>query len=151
MTKQATRIVDALGPRPHGIYSDRDHHGNPRIAVTLPRKGKRGGRRLKSLTGHNRNIAYPYLSSILFDHTGHHFAFDTASLSHEYHAISEDAAIHMMLLMAAVRHEPEYTKANALAQAIAHMNHCEAKWWYACYARVNHSRKVMQALALMHI
>ena len=151
MIGQDIRIIDALGPRPHGVYSDRDRHGNPRIAVTLPRKGKRGGRRLKSLTGHNRNIAYPYLSSILFDHTGRHFAFDTASLSHEYHAISEDAAIHMMLLMAAVRHEPEYANALALAQAIAYMNHCEAKWWYARHAKGNHSRKVIQALALMHI
>ena len=139
------------GPRPHGVYPDRDRHGNPRISVTLPRKGQNGGKRLKYLTGHNRNIAYPYLSSILFDHTGRRFAFDSQSLSSEYHNISEDAAIHMMLLMEAVRNEPEYAKSVALAQAIANMNYCEAKWWFARYATSNRSRKVMRALALMHV
>ena len=139
-----------LGPRPHGVYSDRDRHGNPRIAVTLPRKGRSGGRRLRTLTGHLRNIAYPYLSSILYDHTGRRFDFDAQSLSSEYHIISEEGAIQMLLLMDAVRSEPRYDRAKALAEAIASMNHCEAAWWYAHHCNRSRPRRVLQALALMH-
>ena len=137
-------------PRPHGVYSDRDRHGNPRIAVTLPRKGRGGGKRLRTLTGHTRNIAYPYLSSILYDHTGRRFNFDIESLPSEYHTISEDAAIQMLLLMDAVRSEPNYDRAKALAEAIAAMNHCEAAWWYAQHCNRGRPRRVMQALVLMH-
>lgn len=140
----------SAGPHPHAIYCDRDRHGNPRIAVTLPRKGRRGGKRLRTLTGTARNIAYPYLSSILYDHTSRHFAFDAKSLTTEYHTISQDAAIQMMLLMDAVRSEPQYHKAKSLAEAIAAMNHCEAAWWYAHYRNRSRPRKVMRALVLMH-
>ena len=118
MADESARTVD-LGPRPHGVYSDRDRHGNPRIAVTVPRKGRGGGKRLRTLTGHVRNIAYPYLSSILYDHTGRQFAFDSKALPSEYHTISEDAAIQMLLLMDAVRSEPKYDRAKALAEAVA--------------------------------
>ena len=138
------------GPRPHGIYSDLDRHGNPRIAITLPRKGNRGGKRLRTLTGHARNIAYPYLSSILYDHTGRRFVFDVDSLHREYHTISEEAATQMLLLMDAVRSEPRYYRAKALAEAIAEMNYCEAAWWYAQHCNRGRPRRVMQALALMH-
>ena len=138
------------GPRPHGVYSDRDRHGNPRIAITLPRKGKQGGKRLRTLTGHLRNLAYPYLSSIFFDHTGRRFSFDAESLPSEYHTVSEEAAIQMILLMEAVSSEPRYDRANSLAEAIAGMNHCEAAWWYAHHRNRSRPRKVMQALALMH-
>lgn len=140
------------GPRPHGLYCDLDRHGNPRIAVTQARKnGKSGGRPLKSLTGPNRHIAYPYLSRILYDHTGRHLAGDAESLRQEYHTISEDAAIQMMLLMDAVRQSRDYTRSNALAQAIAAMNHCEATWWYAYHTNLSRPRKVLQALALLHV
>ena len=139
-----------LGPRPHGVYSDRDRNGNPRIAVTLPRKGRSGGRRLRTLTGHLRNIAYPYLSSILYDHTGRRFAFDAQPLPSEYHTISEEGAIQMLLLMDAVRSEPQYERAKSLAEAIAAMNHCEAAWWYAHHCNRSRPRRVIEALALMH-
>lgn len=138
------------GPRPHGVYSDRDRHGNPRIAITLPRRGRGGGRRLRTLTGAARNLAYPYLSSILYDHTGRRFAFDAKSLSSEYNIISEEAAVQMLLLMDAVRSELNYGRAKSLAEAIAAMNHCEAAWWYAQHRNRNRPRKVMQALTLMH-
>ena len=147
---RTTNVNYDLGPRPHGIYSDRDRHGNPRIAVTLPRKGRRGGIRLRTLTGHLRNIAFPYLSQILFDHTGRRMAFDADSLRSEYHAISENAAVQMILLMDAVRSEREYKKAQNLAEAVASMNHCEAAWWFAHHRNRGRPRKVMQALALMH-
>ena len=121
-----------FGPRPHGVYSDRDRHGTPRMSVTRARRGRRGGGRpLKTLTGHDRNIAYPYLSHIYFDHTGKHFEFDEKLLADEYLTISEDVAIQMMLLMEAVRCEPIYNRAVAMAQAISAMNTCEAAWWYA--------------------
>ena len=147
-TKVASTV--GLGPRPHGVYSDRDRNGNPRIAVTLPRNGRGSGRRLRTLTGHLRNIAYPYLSSILYDHTGKRFAFDAKALTSEYHIINEDAAIQMLLLMDAVRSEPKYDKAISLAEAIAGMNHCEAAWWYAHHCNRGRPRRVLQALALMH-
>ena len=139
-----------LGPRPHAVYSDRDRSGNPRIAVTLPRKGRGSGRRLRTLTGHLRNIAYPYLSSILYDHTGRRFAFDADSLSSEYYTISEEAAVQMLLLIDAIRSEPRFDRASALAEAIASMNHCEAAWWYAHHCNRSRPRRVLQALALMH-
>ena len=149
MPTKVASIV-GLGPRPHGVYSDRDRHGNPRIAVTLPCKGRGSGRRLRTLTGHLRNIAYPHLSSILYDHTGKRFAFDADSLSSEYHTISEEAAVQMLLLIDAVRSEPRFDRAKALAEAIASMNHCEAAWWYAHHCNRSRPRRVLQALALMH-
>ena len=139
-----------VGPRPRAIYLDRDRHGNPRVSVTLPRKGRRGGRRLRTLTGHLRNIAYPYLSNILFDHTGHRFAFDADLLRSEYYAVSEETAVQMLLLMDAVRSEPEHKNAQNLAEAVASMNYCEAAWWFAHHRNRGRPRKVMQALALMH-
>ena len=141
-----------FGPRPHGVYSDRDRHGTSRMSVTRARRGRRGGGRpLKTLTGHDRNIAYPYLSHIYFDHTGQHFEFDEKLLADEYLTISEDVAIQMLLLMEAVRCEPIYDRAVAMAQAISAMNTCEAAWWYAHHKLRHRPRKVMQALALMHV
>lgn len=95
-------------------------------------------------------LAYPYLSSILYDHTGRHRNFEAENLAQEYRTISEDAALQMLLLMDAVRDEPDYRKAQALAQAIADMNHCEASWWYAHHNNRSRPRRVLQALALMH-
>lgn len=149
MTNDSEKIVD-FGPRPHGVYSDRDRNGNSRISVTLPRRGRKGGKRLRTLTGNLRNIAYPYLSSIFYDHTGRHFSFDANRLVDEYHTISENAAIQMLLLMDAVRWEPNYKEAVSLAEAIARMNHCEAAWWYAHHCNRGRPRQVMQALGLMH-
>ena len=137
-----------LGPRPHGIYSDWDFHGNPRIAVTRQRKGKRGGLGLKVLTGTARNIAFPFLSAILHESIGQHLSNDADGMLCEYHAISESTAIHMMLLMEAIRSEPNYVKSIALAEAVVCMNDCEANWWYAHHRY--RPRKVMKAMALMH-
>ena len=149
MREQRSECSSA-GPRPHGVYSDRDRHGNPRIAVTLPRKGKNGGKRLRILTGHDRNVAYPYLSSILYDHTGRRFTFDSEGLPSEYHTISEEAAIQMLLLMDAVRSQVRHDRAICLAEAIAGMNHCEAAWWYAQHCNRSRPRRVLRALALVH-
>ena len=148
----SNRNYDA-GPRPHGLFSDRDRHGNPRIAVTAARKGESGGggRPLKILAGHDRDLAYPYLSSIFYDHTGDHLAFDAKSLPQEYRVISEDAALHMMLLMDVVRGEPDRRIAQTVAQAVADMNHLEASWWYAQHRSPNRRPgRALQALTVMH-
>lgn len=140
------------GARPHGIYSFRDKRGVPCIAVTTARRGRKGGgRRLKILSAHDRNIAYPYLSSVLYEHTGRRFAFDAEGLLDEYHTVSEEVAIQMMLLMEAVKSEVNYDRACALAQAIASMNTCEAAWWRAKHNLIRRPRKVIQALALMYV
>ncbi len=153
MPDEANRTATP-GPRPHGVRLDRDRRGNPRVSVT--HHGKRGGpgRPIRTLTGQRRDLAYPYLSSILYDHTGRRFAFDAQEQANgrrgEFHAISEDAAVHMLLLMDAVRAEPEYNKAKGLAEAIASMNHCEAAWWYAHHCNRGRPRRVLRALALMY-
>ena len=139
------------GPTTRGVYLCRDKTGAPQISVTAARKRKRGGgRRLKTLKGQDRNIAYPYLSAILHYHTGKRFAFDADGLRDEYHPISEDMAIQMMLLMEAVKSEPNYARARDLAQAIAAMTTCEAAWWRAQHNLKQRPRRVMRALALMY-
>lgn len=145
-----SNVSTEYGPRPHGVYSDRDASGVPRISVTKARRGKKGGRPLKTLTGYDREVAFPFLSHIYFDHTGSHFEFESRSLPDEYCAISEDTAIQMMLLMEAVRSEPQYDKAIAMAEAIAAMNTCEAAWWYAHHKLRHRPRRVLRALELMH-
>ena len=155
---QPRRTDRALGPRPHGVLSFRDKHGAPAIAITAERKGKSGGgRRIRTLSGQARNIAYPYLSNILYDNTGRRFEFDAGAMREEYHAVSEPVAIQMLLLMAAVRRETQYKRACAMAHAIAGMNTCEAAWWNAKYnlkpgehAKTRRPSRVMQALALMY-
>lgn len=132
-----------------GLFLDRDSRGNPRIALTLPRKGKRGGRRLRILSGEDRNIAYPYISDILFANCGRRLAFDDKSLRAEYHELSEDVGIQIRLLMEAVRSEFDRRNVLDLAQAIAAMNLCEAAWWHAHHRNRNRPERVLKALALM--
>ena len=53
----------------HAIYLDQTAAGVPRVSVTLARRGRRGGgRRLKTLSGANRDIAYRHLSAILWNY-----------------------------------------------------------------------------------
>ena len=140
------------GPRPHGIYLSRNKRGVHQVAVTRARRGRKGGgRRIKTLEGLDRDIAYPYLSSILYDHTGKCFRFDTDALADEYHSISEDAAIQMLLLMDAVKQETSRRKAQKMAEAIANMHHCEARWWHAHHTNKHRPRKVLRALELMYV
>ena len=152
MPAQQNASEGRYGPNPHAIYCDRDGRGRPRIAVTEARRGKKGGgKRLKVLSGRDRNIAYPYLSTLLYRHTDRYLAVDSETLRNEYHTISEDVAIQMTLLMDAVRDESEYDQACALAQVVAAMNTCEAAWWRAHYNLRHRPRRVMQAMALMYV
>ena len=86
----------------------------------------------------------------MYDHTGRGFTFDAEGLPSEYHTISEEAAIQMLPMMDAVRSEPRYDRAIALAEAIAGMNHCEAGLVVRTVLQPEPPSEVMQALALMH-
>ena len=80
--------------RTHAIYLDRDPVGNPRISVTLARRGRRGaGKRIKSITGRDRDVAFPHLSTIMWNHHGKRLETEAMDLPPgEYHPISEVAA-----------------------------------------------------------
>ena len=136
----------------HAIYLDHDQMGNPRVSITLARRGRRGGgKRIKSLTGRDRDVAYPHLSTILWNH--HEKQLETAAQDlppGEYHPISEVAATQMLLLVDAVREEPKTEHAQRLGAAIADMHDCEASWWWACHQNRSRPRKVIQALSLMY-
>ena len=137
----------------HAIYLDHDHVGNRRVSITLARRGRRGGgKRIKSLTGRDRDVAYLHLSTILWNH--HEKQLKTADQDlpqGEYHSISEVAATQMLLLMDAVQEEPKTERAQRLAAAIADMHNCESSWWWACHQNRSRPRKVIQALALMYV
>ena len=137
----------------HALYLDQDRTGAPRVSVTLARKGRRGGgKRVRSLTGTDRNIAYPHLSTILWNHYGKRLETVESNLPPgEYHAISETAATQMLLLIDAVKREPKTERAQQLAAAIADMHNCEASWWWACHQNRSRPRKVIKALALMYV
>ena len=95
--------------RTHAIYLDRDPVGNSRISITLARRGRRGaGKRIKSITGRDRDVAFPHLSTILWNHQGKRLETEAMDLPPgEYHPISEVAATQMLLLMDAVKRRAE--------------------------------------------
>ena len=138
--------------RTHAIYLDRDPVGNSRISITLARRGRRGaGKRIKSITGRDRDAAFPHLCTILWNHQGKRLETEVLDLPPgEYHPISEVAATQMLLLMDAVKGEPKTERAQKLAAAIADMHNCEASWWWACHQNRSRPRKVIQALELMY-
>ena len=139
-------------PATHAVYLDHSPTGAPRIAVTLARKGRRGGgKRLFTLAGADRDVAYPALSDILYDHTGRRLRTIAADLPPgEYHAVNEYCAHQMLLAMHAVKDARDARQAGALAAAIARMHNCEAGWWYALHTNRHRPRKVLQALALLY-
>ena len=105
-------------PRPqlsHALYLDQTPTGSPRISVTQARRGRRGGgRRIMSLTGHQRDLAYPHLSTILWNCHGRRLRTVADDLPPgEYHPVSETAAIPMLLLMDAVKPNPIPPKPSA--------------------------------------
>ena len=53
-------------PATHAVYLDKSPTGAPRIAVTRARKGKR----VFTLIGTDRDVAYAALSDILYAHNG---------------------------------------------------------------------------------
>ena len=139
-------------PETHAVYLDHSPTGAPRIAVTLARKGKRGGgKRLLTLTGSERDAVYHAISDILFDHTGARLRTVTDDLPPgEYHTVNEYCANQMLLAMHAVREARNIWQGSKLADAIARQHDCEAGWWYALYTNRHRPRKVMQALELIY-
>ena len=139
-------------PETHAVYLDHSPTGAPRIAVTLARKGKRrGGKRLLTLTGPERDAVYHAMSDILFDHTGARLRTVAEDLPPgEYHAVNEYCAHQMLLAMHAVRDTGDTRQGGKLADAIARQHDCEAGWWYALYTNRRRPRKVMQALELIY-
>ena len=97
--------IGSLGPRPHGVYSDRDRHGNPRISVTQPRKGRRGGKRSaypdRACTQHRVPIPVQHPVRPHGKTVRLRCAIRYPS---EYHTINEEAAVQMLLLIDAVRY-----------------------------------------------
>ena len=139
-------------PETHAIYLDLSSTGAPRIAVTLARKGKKGGgRRVFTLTGAERDAAYSALSDILYDHTGNRLLTVADDLPPgEYHAFNEYCANQMLLAMHAVKDAGDPQKGRKIAEAVARQHDCEAGWWYALYTNRHRPRKVMQALELIY-
>ena len=136
----------------HAIYLDQTAAGVPRVSVTLARRGRRGGgRRLKTLTGANRDVAYRHLSTILWNYRRKTLRTVAEDLPPgEYHPVSEACAIQMMLLMEAVKAAPNRERASRIAAAVADMHNCESAWWYACHRNRSRPRKVLHALRLMY-
>ena len=136
----------------HAIYLDQTADGVPRVSVTLARRGRRGGgRRLKTLSGSDRDVAYRHLSTVLWNY--HHKTLRTVEddlLPGEYHAVSDACAVQMMLLMEAVKDAPSRERSSQVAAAVANMHNCESAWWYACHRNRSRPRKVLHALRLMY-
>lgn len=139
-------------PQTHAVYLDQTPAGAPRIAVTLARKGRKGGgRRLFALTGAQRDAVYNALSDILYDHTGRRLRTVAEDLPPgEYHAFNEYCAHQMLLAMHAVKDAASAQRGRRMADAIARQHDCEAGWWYALYTNRRRPRKVMQALELLY-
>lgn len=139
-------------PETHAVYLDHSPTGAPRIAVTLARKGRKGGgKRIFTLTGPERDAAYNALSDILYDHIGKRLQTAADDLPPgEYHAFNEYCANQMLLAMHAVRDAGDARKGRTLADAVARQHDCEAGWWYALYTNRRRPRKVMQALELIY-
>lgn len=137
----------------HAIYLDQTFLGLPRVSVTLARaKGKRGsGRRLKTLSGADRDVAYTHLSTILWNYRRKTLRTVSDDLPPgEYHPITETCAIQMILLMEAVKAAPNREKASRIAVAVANMHNTESMWWYACHKNRSRPRKVLRAMSLMY-
>ena len=139
-------------PATHAVYLDKSPTGAPRIAVTMARKGKRGGgKRVFTLTGTDRDVAYAALSDILYTHNGQRLRTVAEDLpAGEYHAINEYCANHMLLAMHAVKDAKDVRRGGVLAHAVARMHDCEAGWWYALHTNRHRPRKVMQAMELLY-
>ena len=139
-------------PPSHAVYLDRTATGAARIAVTYARKGRRGGgRRIMSLTGRQRDAAYPHLSEILWRYYGRRLRTAAHDLPPgEYHPISELCAAQMLLTMEVIKAERPPDKAQRLAAQVANMGPCESAWWYACHRNRQRPRQVLRAMSLMY-
>ena len=139
-------------PDTHALYLDQTPTGADRIAVARAgRRKNRPGRRILALTGRHRDIAWPALSQILYQHTGRRLRPRADDIPPgEYHPVNEYCANQLLLAMHAVKESKTSGRGQTLAAAIAQMHDCEAGWWYALFANRHRPRKVLQALELLY-
>ena len=132
-------------PDTHAVYLDKSSAGVPRIAVTLTRKGRRGGgKRLFTLTGAGRDAVYQALSDILYTHTGERLRTAAEDLpAGEYHEINEYCANQMLLAMHPVKAATALRQGSVLAGAIARMHDCEAGQWYTLHTKPSSSPELI--------
>ena len=137
----------AARPPSHGVYLHAGRGGKPAVSVTKAdsRGRKRPGRRLTTLTGLERDIAYPYLAAILRNEEEINLAGKTG----EFHLIDETTAVHLQLAMMAVRETRDTAQAQYLAKVVAEMHNAEARWWYAHYRDRHRPKNIIGAIALV--
>ena len=137
----------AARPPSHGVYLHPGRGGKLAVSVTRAdsRGRKRPGRRLTTLTGLERDIAYPHLAAILRNEEEINLAGKTG----EFHPIDETTAVHLQLAMMAVRETRDTAQAQYLAKVVADMHNAEARWWYAHYRDRNRPKNIIGAIALV--
>ena len=137
-------------PKDHGLLLDHDPKGMRRISITLAgRTSKRNGRRLQNAAGDLYDRCLQPTSTVLWKMQGKRLQPQDVD-ARQYHAISEEEAVQIRLLMDAMGHVESTKEAESLGRAIADMHPCESSWWYACARNRNRPRKVLEALTLMY-
>ena len=137
-------------PKDHGLLLDHDPKGRRRLSVTLAgRSARRNGRRLQSATGEQYERCFQPTSTVLWKMQGKRLQPQEGE-ARQYHAISEEEAVQIRLLMDAMEHINTLREAESLGRAIADMHPCESSWWYACGLNRNRPKKVLEALTLMY-
>ena len=137
-------------PKDHGLLLDHDPKGRRRISITLAgRTARRNGRRIQNAVGEQYDRCFQHASTVLWKMQGKRLQPQDME-DRQYHAISEEEAIQIRLLMDAMEHIESSKAAESLGRAIADMHPCESSWWYACARNRNRPRKIMEALTLMY-
>ena len=137
-------------PKDHGLLLDHDPKGRRRLSITLAGKtDRRNGRRIQYAVGDQYDRCFQQASTVLWKMQGKRLQPQDIQ-ARQYHAISEEEAIQIRLLMDAMEHTRTSDDAESLGRAIADMHPCESSWWYACARNRNRPRKVMEALTLMY-
>ena len=137
-------------PKDHGLLLDHDPKGVRRISITLAgRTAGRNGRRLQTAAGDLYDRCFQPTSTVLWKMQGKRLQPQDVD-ARQYHAISEEEAVQIRLLMDAMGHAESTKEAESLGRAISDMHPCESSWWYACARNRNRPRKVLEALTLMY-
>ena len=137
----------AVRPPNRGIYLHADRRGILCISVTRASTTGRHkpGRRLSTLRGLERDIAYPHLAAILRNEED----INLAGQNGEYHPIDETTASHLQLAMMAVREIDDTAQAQYLGRIVAEMHNAEARWQYAHYRDRKRPKNIIDAIALV--
>ena len=91
-------------PKDHGVLLDHDPKGRRRISITLAgRTVRRNGRSLQSATGEQYERCFQPASTVLWKMQGKRLQPQDME-DRQYHAISEEEAVQIRLLMDAMEH-----------------------------------------------